>query len=196
MKNINLLFLALIVNMMLFACDTQTRPAVDASSLTAGYPSLKPSDTAVKNPFDTVSNSITRFVMTVGTGNRMEIRMGRFAQENAQNPRVKNFGAMMLRDHTKSNLQLLTLAQSNHIGLPSELPARMQSRIDEISRYKGDEFDRRYILMMTEIQQKNIDLFEKMARHLRDTTFKDYIIKNLSVLRIHLDSAKTIKNEL
>jgi putative membrane protein len=196
MKNINLLVPALICNFILNACNTQPKPAVDAGSLSAASPAVKSSDTAVKNPFDTVSNAITRFVLTVGTGHRMEIKLAAIAEQNAENPRVKNFGTMILKDHTKSNRKLLTLAMDNHIRIPAAVPARIQSRIDEISRYKGDEFDRRYMLLMTDQQQKSIDLFENMARHLRDTTFKDYIIKNLSLLRIHLDSAKTIKNEL
>jgi hypothetical protein len=49
---------------------------------------------------------------------------------------------------------------------------------------------------MTAQHQKDIDLLEKTARTLRDTTFKDYIIKTLSLKRLHLDSANTIKNQL
>jgi putative membrane protein len=196
MKLINPLFLAAIIVLFLNACNTQPRPAVDAATLSVDSTPEQRADTTVKDPLDTASNNVTRFALTAFAGNIMEMAMGNTALQTAQNPRVKKFGEMMAKDHLSANKMLISLAEINHINLPSKTPARTKSSIKEIRRFKGEEFDRRYMLMMTDHHQKEYDLFEKTARHLRDTTFKDYISKTLSVIRVHLDSAKAIKNEL
>ena len=196
MKTTNLLLLAAIVVFMFNACNTEPRPAIDASTLTADSLPPQHPDSNLKDPMDTASSHITRLVLNNRAGYLMEMAMGTIAQQNAQSSRVKNFGAMMLKDYTKANSKLLILSKTNHIIVPAKMPARIQSHVQEISKYNGKEFDRRYMLLMAAQHQKDIDLLEKTARTLRDTTFKDYIIKTLSLKRLHLDSANTIKNQL
>ncbi|MET1055567.1 MAG: DUF4142 domain-containing protein [Pedobacter sp.] len=196
MKNRNLLLLAAIVVFMLNACSTKPTPAMDAGTLSADSLPADHSDTAIKDPLDTASNTVTRFALTAWADNMTQMTLGAVAQQNAKNPRVKLFGSMMVKQHTKANKNLVSLAGIHHIRVPLKIPARIRSQIHEISRLKGEEFDRSYMLLMTDHHQKDIDLFEKTARHLRDTTFKAYIGKTIPVLRLQLDSAKAIKNEL
>jgi len=192
----NLFLLAAVTIIKLTGCNTHPRPAVDANSLNAEVSPANHTDTLLKDPLDTASSTVTRFFLAAGAGNRLEIALGTIAQENAHSTRVKKFGTMMVKDHLKSNKKLISLAEDHHIRIPTQVSAKIQFHIDEISRFKGDEFDRRYMILMTDQHQKQYDLFEKTSRHLRDTTFIDYISKNLSLLRLHLDSAKAIKNEL
>jgi putative membrane protein len=180
---------------MLNACSTHPRPAVDAESLSADGLPEKHLDT-MEDPLDTAFNTVTKFALAAWAGNRTAMVLGKFAQLNAKSPRVKKYGERMVMERTQLNKILMGLAEIHHIRLPSAIPARIQSQIDEIRKLKGQEFDRNYLLLMADHHQKDIDLFEYTARHLRDTTFKAFIIKKIPLLRVQLDSAKAIKNEL
>lgn len=195
-KNTILLLMAMIVVFMINDCNTNPKPATDASSFSADSLPVQHSETAINDPIDTAISPTAIFVLKAGTRDIMEIVLGQFAQQNAQSQRVKKFGNMMVTDHKKAQNRLLNLAESTHILVPASVPARVQSRIDEISKFKGAEFDRRYMILMADSHQKEIDLFEKTAKDIKDTLFKAYIKKALPILKMHLDSAKSIKNEL
>lgn len=196
MKNRTPLHLAAIIVIVLNACSTTPRPAVDAATLSADSVMANHIGTVIKDPLDTASGTVTKFALIAWAENMADMKLGAFAQQNAKNPRVRKFGAMMVDDHTKANKHLIGLAEIHQIRVPMVIPARIQSQVDKIIRLKGEEFDRSYILMSTDHQQKAIDLFEKTARHLRDTAFSAFIVQTIPVLRVQLDSAKSIKNEL
>src|SRR5438045_9606015 len=50
------------------------------------------------------------FAVEAADGGMMEVELGNYAQQNAVNPRVKEFGAMMVRDHSKANDELKSIA--------------------------------------------------------------------------------------
>src|ERR1700730_14667494 len=47
-----------------------------------------------------VDNMTTDFAIKAASGVMIEVELGKIAQEKAVNQRVKNFGAMMVQDHT------------------------------------------------------------------------------------------------
>src|SRR5215211_5864160 len=46
------------------------------------------------------------FVLKAAGGGVMEVELGNIAQQNASSQRVKDFGSMMVRDHSKANDEL------------------------------------------------------------------------------------------
>jgi len=196
MKNQNLLLIALTVISMTYACNSTPEKAKDANSAAADSLPAYDSDTSIKNPADTSGSTATTFALKAGAGGTMEVELGNIAQQNAQSSRVKIFGAMMIRDHTRANKELTTLAAGKNILIPSKLPDDIQTHIDEMKKFKGAEFDKHYMDMMTDDHKEDIDLFEKAAKNLPDATLKAFASKTLPTLKMHLDSAKAIKGSL
>ncbi|WP_090558612.1 DUF4142 domain-containing protein [Pedobacter hartonius] len=192
MKKSNLLPIALILISMTYACNSNPEKAQDANSAAADSFPAYDSDTSIKNPADTSGNTVTTFALKAGAGGTMEVELGNIAQQNAKSSRVKIFGAMMIRDHTKANKELTTLAAGKNILIPSKLPDDIQTHIDEMKKLKGTEFDKHYMDMMTDDHKEDIDLFEKAAKSLPDATLKAFAAKTLPTLKMHLDSAKAI----
>jgi putative membrane protein len=163
MKKSNSFLLALIVISMTYACNTKPKEAKDANSVSADSLPAYDSDTSVKDPADTSANTATTFALKAGAGGTMEVELGNIAQQNAQSPRVKRFGAMMVKDHTKANKELISLAGSRNILIPSKIPDKIQTHIDEMKKLRGAEFDKHYMDMMTDDHKEDIELFEKAA---------------------------------
>src|SRR5690242_3779496 len=61
----------------------------------------------------------TDFANDAGAGGMMEVELGQLAEKNGSSPAVKNFGKMMVTDHSKLNDELKDLAAKKNITLPT-----------------------------------------------------------------------------
>jgi putative membrane protein len=147
---------------------------------------------------DTVSSTIAvekaeaDFSVEAANGNMIEIQLAALAKEKAVNPRVKNFAAMMLKDHLEMNNELQRIATVKNITLPQALSDNARKEIERLNKKEKGDFDRMYMNMMVADHRKDIDKFEKMAKNCKDTALKDFITETLPLLRKHNDSARVI----
>lgn len=139
-----------------------------------------------------LSKGDSMFVMKAAAGGMMEVQGGNTAQQNAESGRVKNFGAMMVADHSKANSELMAIASSRGLTPPADLPADMKMHMNEMAKMKGKSFDSRYISMMIADHKEDIADFEKEASGGNDAEVKAFAAKTLPVLKMHLDSIQAI----
>lgn len=132
------------------------------------------------------------FVTKAASGGMMEVQLGNLAQTNAKSQRVKDFGSMMVTDHTNANDELKGLASSNNITISSSLLPEHQKHVDIMGKMKGADFDKHYMDMMLDDHKKDIGEFKKEAGSSNNDVFKNFASKTLPVLQKHLDSAKAI----
>lgn len=136
------------------------------------------------------------FAMEAASGGMMEVTLGQLAQQKGSSQRVKDFGAMMVSDHSKANTELSNIAAAKSLQLPSTLEQKHQKHIDDLSKKEGADFDKAYMKMMTNDHEKDIKAFEKAAASSTDNTVKEFATRTLPTLRMHLDSAKAIQQSL
>jgi putative membrane protein len=129
-------------------------------------------------------------------GGMMEVELGQLAQQNAKSERVKNFGQMMVRDHSAANDDLKAVARQKNVTLPESMPAEHQHHKDDLSKKKGADFDKAYIKMMVDDHKKDIDEFEKMSKNASDPDVKNFATQKLPTLKTHLDSAQAIWKDM
>jgi putative membrane protein len=136
------------------------------------------------------------FVQEAALGGLMEVELGRYAEQNAVNPRVKNFGAMMVRDHSKANDELKTVASAKNMTLPNVMDNNHQNKVDDLKKKTGADFDKSYMDEMVDDHEKDVDKFRKQAESGTDPEVKAFATKTLEVLLVHQDSAKQIRDAL
>ncbi len=78
------------------------------------------SSRVVKNPV-TLSKDDSTFVMKAADAGMTEVALGNIAQQNAANDKVKQFGQMMVKDHSAAGDQLKRIAQSKIKNNPDSL---------------------------------------------------------------------------
>jgi putative membrane protein len=147
------------------------------------------SDTMSTTPVD---KDVSDFAVEAASGGLMEVELGKIAQEKATNPRIKDFGAMMVKDHSDANDQLKNLAQQKNITLPADVSDKQRKDIDDLNKKTGKDFDKAYMSMMLDDHKKDIKKFEKAGNDLKDADVKSFAMKTLPTLQKHLDSAKAI----
>ena len=133
------------------------------------------------------------FLVNAASVAMLEVQLGQLAQTNSHEQRVKNFGAMMVKDHKQAGEKLKALAAAKNITLPDSISNRQQKDKEQLRKKKGDAFDEAYINMMASDHKKNIDEFEKEATGGTNPDIKTLASESLRMLHIHFDSAINIQ---
>jgi len=204
MKN-SFLPLAIVVTCMAVSCNNAANR--DASSDSTGVNRTDTAgtmrDTTSVRP-DTSTSSLNRqpidedtrkFITEATSGGNLEVKLGNIAQTNGSNPRVKEFGAMMIKDHTEATNQLKSIAQSLNVPVSDSLSKMHQGHVDMLSKKKGKAFDKAYMSMMVNDHKKDIKEFEKASKA-GNSSVSNFASQTLPVLNKHLDSAQAINKKL
>jgi putative membrane protein len=136
-----------------------------------------------------------KFIIEATSGGNLEVKLGNLAQTNGSNPRVKEFGAMMIKDHSDANNQLKNIAQSLNVPVSDSLSKMHQRHVDNLSKKKGAAFDKAYMSMMVNDHKADIKEFEKASKA-SNTAVSNFASQTLPVLNKHLDSAQAINKKL
>ncbi len=139
-----------------------------------------------------VNDDVADFAVKAANGGMMEVDLGKLAEKKGVSKGVKDFGAMMVKEHSKLNDELKSLAAAKNITLPTTVGSDMQKQIDDLSKDTAREFDKNYIDKMVSDHKDDIDLFEKTAKNSKDSAFRSFAVKALPTLYKHLGAAKAI----
>jgi putative membrane protein len=132
------------------------------------------------------------FMVEAASGGLMEVQLGEYGSQNAASPKVKEFAQRMVKDHSKANEELKTLAAQKNITIPATPGEKHQKHIDNLKAKKGADFDKDYISMMVDDHKEDIEHFEKEAKDGKDPAIKTFASSILPILKQHLQMAQTI----
>lgn len=143
-----------------------------------------------------VNKSDARFAVNAASGGNAEVALGHLAQQRAATQQLKDFGTMMVADHSKADRQLKTIASDKGIALPQTLDKNAREEQNDLSSKSGTDFDKAYVKLMIKDHKMDIDSFRYAIRHLRDTDLKAFAEKTLPVLQKHLDAIEKIDQSM
>jgi putative membrane protein len=139
------------------------------------------------------SNSAdTKFAMTAAQDGMTEVELGRLAVQKGTSDGVKQFGQRMIDDHTNANQQLMQLASSKGMTLPTTLDAKHQAMVTKFQGMSGAAFDRAYAKQMVQDHRKAVGLFQKEADRGMDADLKAFASQTLPTLQGHLSMAQAL----
>jgi putative membrane protein len=150
------------------------------NSTTGTTPAIPPS----------VSKGDQDFAVNTANAGMTEIQAGQMAEQKGMAKDVKEYGAMMVKDHTAAADKLKAIATSKNITLPSTVSSDMQKNLDDLNKKEGKDFDKAYIDMMISDHKKVISAFEDEAKNGSDADIRGFADSTLHVLRHHLDEAE------
>lgn len=148
--------------------------------------------TGSTQPLDSKSQE---FASEAATAGMMEVDLGKLAGTSAENARVKEYGAMMVKDHEAAGSELTAIVNRKNFTPKLDHEKHMKMK-EDLSKKKGADFDKAYMKMMTEDHKKVISKFEDAAKNSTDADIKAFAEKTLPVLKAHHDSAQAIAKSL
>src|SRR6195952_4292914 len=154
-------------------------------------------DTAKKDSsIAAVDKDDAKFAVAAANGGMAEVELGQLAQQKAVNSTVKDFGAMMVTDHTKANDEMKALAKTKGIALPAAIDTEEQKVKDDLSAKSGADFDKAYVSNMIDDYQQDIKEFEDAAKNCKDAELKAFAVKTLPTLKMHLEAIQKIHDSM
>lgn len=155
------------------------------------------SDTSMAGQKPTVDQKCVDFAVKAGNAGLKEIELGQWAQQYATRQDVKDYGKMMVEDHTKAADELKAIAKTKHIMMPNLVPDGVRSDIDKMkTKNQGKEVDKAFINEMVSDHKDAVDLFSDASKNATDPDLKNFATKTLPALQRHLDAAKALKAKL
>jgi putative membrane protein len=132
------------------------------------------------------------FYKNAAEGGMSEVELGQLAQQKATNPAVKDFGAMMVKDHSAANEKLKALAASKQVSLPSSPSVMQKASKTKLNMMSGDTFDKSYVKGMIDDHKDDIKEFQKEASEGKDPEARAFATATLPVLQMHLQKIQAI----
>jgi len=200
MKKIQTIFLTAVSACMIQAChspDQKWDSKSSADTLNNMKDSVADSNKSItKDLVMKVGKDDAKFAVAAATDGMAEVELGRLALQKAVNSQIKDFGTMMVSDHSKANADLKGLAQSKGITLPATLDNGEQQIKEILSGKSGADFDKAYVEDMIEDHQKDIKDFQDAIAILKDADLKAFAQKTLPTLKMHLAAVQKIHDQL
>ena len=137
--------------------------------------------------------------------NQMEIDMGKLAQKQSKNKRVKAFGKTLVTDHTRALKQADAFIKANKLTLPADQPkdeaAQQQAEADmrEMDRVKtlsGVEFDRAFLTMMAEGYTRELSKLDEAIAATSNAKLKAIFEKARPSMAKHAEVASKLDTQV
>jgi putative membrane protein len=132
------------------------------------------------------------FYKHAAEGGIFEVDAGNLAQQKSTNQQVKDFGAMMVKDHSAANQKLQSIAASKNITLPTSASVGQIATKGKLDVLSGDTFDKSYIKSQIKAHEQTIELFKKEIATGQDPDAKTFATDTLPTVRAHLKAIRSI----
>ena len=133
------------------------------------------------------------FILAAAQGGMTEVKLGELAGQKGTRADVKEFGQMMVKDHTAINNDMKALAAQKGVMLPDSLDAEHQAMVDKMSALTGAAFDDAYINGMIKAHTKDAKAFKAEAAATKDVDIKSFLDKSIPVVEAHLQHVTALK---
>jgi putative membrane protein len=192
MKKLSLVAMMAIAALSFQACNNAAKDSKETAD----------SVNAVK---DTTTNGSTgiavdamdsKFATDAANAGLAEVAMGKLASEKATNPQVKEFGNMMVMDHTKANEELMAIAKTKNITLPVAPDEEHQKKAADIGAKTGKDFDKAYVDAMVDGHKKVASMLEDASKNCKDADLMAFATKTLPTVKAHLAKIEAIQSSM
>jgi putative membrane protein len=142
------------------------------------------------------SNPDASFYKHAAEGGISEVDAGHLAQDKGNSQKVKDFGAMMVKDHSAANEKLQTLASSKNVTLPTTASVGQMATKAKLDVLSGDTFDKSYVKGQISAHRDTIALFRKEISSGQDDDAKAFATATLPTVRAHLKAITAIATDM
>jgi putative membrane protein len=142
------------------------------------------------------ANPDASFYKHAAEGSIGEVEAGQLAQDKAMSQPVKDFGAMMVKDHSAINQKLQALAASKNVTLPTSSGVGQMAAKAKLAVLSGETFDKSYVKNQVKVHREAVALFRKEIRSGEDPDVKAFASATLPTLRSHLKVITAIATDM
>ena len=133
-----------------------------------------------------------QFVDLAAQTDMTEAHLGKMAQDQGGTQAVKDYGQMLVTDHTADYNQLTAAATKAGLTVPKGIDAEHEKMIATFEKLKGAAFDRKYVHAMLTGHEAAIAAYNKEVRDGQNADLKAYATATLPTLEKHRAGAEEL----
>jgi putative membrane protein len=134
-----------------------------------------------------------KFIKSAIQGNYAEVDVGNLAQANSTNDAVKQYGAMLVRDHGAANERAKQVASQLGVTPPTGASVTQKANYLKLKVLSGAPFDRAFVRDMVKDHQGDIKMY---TNETRKTDAAGTLAKEtLPTLQHHLEAAQQLQKQ-
>lgn len=131
-----------------------------------------------------------KFIKNAIEANYAEIDAGKLAQEKGNSDAVKQYGAMLVKDHAANNDKAKQVASQLGVDPPTGASVTQQASYLKWKVLSGDTFDRTFAKDMVKDHQADIKEFQTESQ--KSDPAGSFAQESLPTLQNHLQEARTL----
>jgi putative membrane protein len=132
------------------------------------------------------------FVTQATLAGTTEVLAARTALKNSQSADVHAFAQQMIKDHSRANMRLASIAKSKGLPVPVHLDAKHRAALDSLRAQTGAAFDAAYAEQMVADHAEAVALFKSEAAAQGDADLSAFAQKTLPTLEHHKSMADAL----
>ena len=186
------------------APEAATAPAASAAPESAAPPVAAEAASGdwhtVVSPIEVVAGSepagppsTGTLIMGVTLTDMYQVQAGKIAQTKAQSPGVKDFGKLMVSDHTAMSDQMKHLFVATKEKIPTELGPRGKGMIDALNAAGPADFDKLYLEQQEAAQKAELSLLQDYAGAGESADVKPAAAKAVPKVQAHLAKVQALR---
>ncbi|MFG1946816.1 DUF4142 domain-containing protein [Nonomuraea sp. NPDC048826] len=125
-------------------------------------------------------------------GNLAEIQAGDLAEGKGTAPEVKQFGAMLVKDHTKLDQEVVRTAEQLDVKLPKAASSAQKEVLAELREASRADFDEEFVTAMRKAHEKAVAATKTEIEQGTSPQVKQLAEQALPALERHLDELEKI----
>jgi putative membrane protein len=149
-----------------------------------------------EGPAASLSATDRTFISQAAYGSFGEIALGEIATERASSPAVREFGQMMVQEHTRMNEELAAIASQKGVTPPTAPDPGRQAVGAQLSQLQGSAFDRQYIQQQLADHETTLTLFEGEVESGRDPQLRAFAQKYAPVVQEHIAMLRRLEAQV
>jgi putative membrane protein len=199
MARTTLLAAAAVAAMSLSACQRQdsapnpTQPGTENQAVNGGQDATSAAvggvAAATAGPVNTDA-----FVSNAAISDMYEIQAGQIAQQKGNTQAVKDFGKMMVADHTALSESMKPLIQAAGKTPPPGLDERRKGLIDNLNAAPSSDFDKVYLDQQEAAHNEALTLMTGYGQRGGDAGLRGAAQQAAPKIQAHLDHVKRLKS--
>lgn len=132
------------------------------------------------------------FYDNLAEGGLAEVSDATLATQNATDPKLKDFAAMMIKDHTAANNKLAALAGTKDLKLPTSASVLQMAEHTKLKVLSGASFDKAYIKGQISAHKDTVKLLRKEIASGEDADAKAFAKSILPTVDGHLKAIEML----
>lgn len=136
------------------------------------------------------------FLAKVSQINEAEMALGKLAQEKGNNSGVRQFGKLMVSDHSHAEEALQPLAAKLHVSIDTKPGKGVIALETRLSHLSAAQFDKDYMQHMVAGHNGAIAMIENEIEHDQNASARAFAEKILPTVQDHLRVAENVVGQM